>query len=153
MRSFAIRPAPLWLTRCLLGDEDPVRMKLPAPPSELSTASRTASQMGGTSCHSSTTWGLAPTSATAGSASTACLTLARPTRVTLSPNERDVHVFPHHMVPATSTAANVSSSSDSTLSHTLGRYPSGLSAPCFMNGPFVKRSDFRGKLNPVSEYK
>jgi hypothetical protein len=50
-------------------------------------------------------------------------------RVTLWPKASDVQVFPHHMVPATSTAPRVASILSSCPSAMRGIYPSGLSCP------------------------
>lgn len=55
MSTRAMRPAPLWVTASLAGVEDPVRMNRPRSPPAASTARRVASQVEGTSCHSSTT--------------------------------------------------------------------------------------------------
>ena len=125
----AMRPAPLWVTASLAGVEEPVRMNRPRSPPAASTARRVASQVEGTSCHSSTTWGRAPCSASIGSASANALTLGSSRCTTLSPNASAAQDLPHHLVPRISTAPKVGSSLCSRSSTRRGRYDWGFSVP------------------------
>ena len=68
IRSLAIRPAPLCRMPLWLGVAEPVRMNCPFS-ATWSTLYRTASQMEGTSCHSSIRRGVSPSSTKAGDSS------------------------------------------------------------------------------------
>ena len=128
MSTRAMRPAPLCVTESLAGVEEPVRMNSPRSPAA-STARRAASQVEGTSCHSSTTWGRAPCRASEGSASTSVLTFGSSRCTTLSPNARAAQDLPHHLVPRISTAPKVESSLCRRSSTRRGRYVLGFSVP------------------------
>ena len=106
----AILPVPECSTPFCFGVVEPVRMYRPLSVLS-STEYRTASQMAGTSCHSSIRCGASPSNARLTS-SVANFRFAKfpagcPTRNSLLECIVQVHVFPHHLGPSTQTAPNV----------------------------------------------
>ena len=106
-----ILPAPLWrasASHCFSpsasGVDEPVRMNTPRMPRFASTAWRTAFHMPGALCHSSITCGRFPSSMRVGSARANEVLLPSSTYVTLEAWASELHVLPHHLGPATSTA-------------------------------------------------
>ena len=125
----AMRPVPLCMTPCLLGTEEPVSRKRPGFPSA-STCARTASQSEGTSCHSSTKRGGAPSSTESGLICARFrllkLPCGSPTIKQLSDWLSAAHVFPHHFAPSTLTAPKASRNRLILLSISRGLYPFGV---------------------------
>ena len=126
MGTVAILPAPLWETLVLSTVDEPVSRYCPRSFPLASMLRRTASHTWGTSCHSSMTWGDAPTSANEGPARTALRLPPRSTYVTLSACANEDHVLPHHLVPETSTAPKSRRYRAIWVSTMRGRYRAGF---------------------------
>lgn len=125
-----IRPAPLWCGVCCpSGVDDPVRSHRPFSPGSSSTLWRTSSQISGTSCHSSMTWGRSPININDGSARATSRLLPRSTYVMLDACARADHVLPHHLVPAISTAPKMRIYLSICASTIRERYPVGMMPP------------------------
>lgn len=104
MRSLDIRPTPLCIgCAASRGVAEPVRINWPGSPPLASHSKRTASQMPGASCHSSTSLGTGPTIALAGSSSASCRAAKPPdgsdSESDDAANRLDVVVLPHHLGP------------------------------------------------------
>ena len=92
-----------------------------------STCRRAASQISGTSCHSSIKCGSFPINTNAGSVRAAAKVAASSKRSALFARQSAVHVLPHHFGPTISTAPNACNNLSSLPSTTRGRYPTGAS--------------------------
>ena len=122
IRTRAMRPVPLWrMASVSFGAEDPVRMSWPRLFAFASIRFLEASQIWGTSCHSSTRWGSAPSSTSAGSVRAAARVAGSMSVSTLREWASAVQVFPHHFGPVISTPPKARSIFSTRASTTRAR--------------------------------
>ena len=102
-----ILPLPLCIIPFFFGVDEPVNINCPFS-WRLSTSALVASQIGGTSCHSSINLGVSPCKIKDGFNSAIFLLLkllaGSPTRNSLFEWNADAHVLPHHFGPSTQIA-------------------------------------------------
>ena len=118
-----MRPVPLCTYSFLRGIDDPVSRNLPFP-APRSTSDRTASQMAGTSCHSSINLGSSPMRMPRGSDAAMSLPGTGPTASATLNSLREwfsaVQVLPHQRGPSMETAPKDSSIASTSASMSLG---------------------------------